>query len=46
MKQQTGDGYQVELCVFKQRHILDNQEQLSGSLYIKSEFYNSACSLT
>ena len=40
------NGYQMGVCVFKQRHILDNQKQRSGSLYIKPQFNNSACSLT
>lgn len=45
-KKRAGNGYQMEVYVFKQRHILDNQKQLSGSLYVKPQFNNSTCSLT
>lgn len=45
-KKRAGNGYQMGAYVFKQRHILDNQKQLSGSLYIKLQFNSSACSLT
>lgn len=45
-KKQASNGYQMGVYVFKQRHILDNQKQLSGSLDIKPQFNSSACSLT
>lgn len=45
-KKRAGNGYQMEGCVYKQRHVLDNQKQPSGSLYIKPRFNNSTCSLT